>query len=122
MWGERAGLGDPEFAACGEGLTFREVRCRKAERRWAPCPQAQGERWGETGLPGIGSHSGGDEGGWRELTPHGLNFLYKNQVRSSNECLWGEGNEEWKTERRRAVFEVFSLKCVARGWPGLGNW
>lgn len=53
--------------------------------------------------------------GWRELTPDGLNFLYKNQVRSSRDCQSGEGKAEWKTERRRAVFEVFSLKCVAWG-------
>lgn len=132
---ECKGLGSEwELGGGGRGQVWEILNLLPVGRGW-PCgkldaerqrgdgllaPRLRGKDGGKRGSPG--SHSGGDEGGWRELTPHGLNFLYKNQVRSSNECLWGEGNAEWKTERRRAVFEVFSLKCVAWGWPGLGNW
>lgn len=61
-------------------------------------------------------------GGWRALTPDGLNFLYKNQVRSSNKRQWGERESRMENREETAVFEVFRLKCIAWGWPGLGNW
>ena len=78
----------------------------------------------EEGEENVGSqdHTQVEMRGRRERMPDGLNFLYKNQVRSSTSVSGVEGKAEWKTGRRRAVFEVCSLKYVAWGWPGLGNW
>lgn len=60
--------------------------------------------------------------GWRERTPDALNFLYKNQVRSSSKCQGGRAKQNGKQREDRPCLKFLSLKCVAQRWPGLGNW
>lgn len=80
------------------GFLFLKIRGNYGRKMWVPRIIA---KW--------------RSGVWRELTPDGLNFLYKNQVRSSDKCQLGGEQKQNGKQREERLFLKFSAASVLHG-------